>query len=202
MKALKYMKSGLMWLVAILLVTGYFYVLFHGLHPDVCWEYKLYYVDKKLEDWPKYGGLAYKLDTEEDFTLKTGSGVIDAKRKGKGWSGEEEDGTWTIGGESFLYYTTLPISDELLQIKLNICQNMNGVIVDVYANENFLSRIDDFSQNIHMLNLDTSYLDEGKLTLKFVIKNYVSPAKAGIGADCRELGIKVKNISISGENND
>jgi len=202
MKALKNIKNGLMWFVAILLVTGYFYVLFHGLHPDVGWEYKLYYVDKKLEDWPKYGGLAYKLGTEEDFTSKTGIGVIDVKRKGKGWSGEEEKGTWTIGKESFLYYSAIPTSDKSLQINLNICNNMNGVIVDVYANDTFLSSIDDFSQNIHTLHFDTSCLDEGKLTLKFVIKNYTSPFKAGISADDRELGVQVKNISISGENND
>ena len=43
------------YLVCFILIAAYLCVLFAPL--DVCIEYKLYYIDKALVEWPGYGGL-------------------------------------------------------------------------------------------------------------------------------------------------
>ncbi len=88
--------------VSALLFLSYVMILGTSLFPKVCAEYRLYYIERELQDWPGYGGLQYRLgtpvvfrSTEEDRT----------RRCGNSWNSFEEDGCWTYGGHSALYFS-------------------------------------------------------------------------------------------------
>ncbi len=68
--------------ISAILVIFYLLVLFAT--PNVCIEYKLYYIDDTLSDWPGYGGLDYSFGEE----VKLGSAEMNqnSKRRGYGWS--------------------------------------------------------------------------------------------------------------------
>ena len=58
-------KNALLYIVCAVLVVFYLIVLWLGFNPDVCLEYKMYYLTNELSDWPGYGKLPYELGTVE-----------------------------------------------------------------------------------------------------------------------------------------
>lgn len=78
------------------------------MHPSVSEEYRLYYIEKELIDWPGDGGLVYTLGEELLFGAENEQ---PSKSVGSGWSAREERGIWTMGREAVLY---LDFSDAVL----------------------------------------------------------------------------------------
>lgn len=205
MKKALLIKNTLFYVIAISLISGYFFILYQGFHPKVCLEYQLYYVDKKIITWPKYGGLKYILGTKEDFTSQTGPNINDAKRKGTGWSVVEEDGgTWTEGPEAYLYYSNVDTSAyKALSFNIGIQAHMEGVTADVYANNVYQDTINDFSKTNHRIKINKDCMaGDNRLEIKIEINNCISPHELGQGDDARKLGLLVDSVTIDGENND
>lgn len=123
------------YLIGIGLIIFYLFVLYKGIAIDSCREYKLYYVDKLLEDWPGYGGLEYELGTPVDFDLGSGSPV---RQRGKGWGTLETEGCW-IEDEAILYFSGLP-TDRDLMLTISLQKITNNTVIRINANEKEISR--------------------------------------------------------------
>lgn len=124
------------YLIGIGLIIFYLFVLYKGIAIDSCREYKLYYVDKLLEDWPGYGGLEYELGTPVDFDLGSASPV---RRRGKGWGPLETEGCW-IEDEAVLYFSGLP-TDRDLMLMIGLQKITNNMVIRINANEKEIFRL-------------------------------------------------------------
>lgn len=102
------------YVISVLLILVYLLILWRGMHPTVSDEYRLYYIEKELIDWPGDGGLMYTLGDELLFGVEIEQ---PSKSVGHGWSAREERGIWTIGGEAVLY---LDLSDVALEARTDI----------------------------------------------------------------------------------
>lgn len=59
------LKNTVIYIICVVLAAFYIWVLWVGQNPNVCIEYKMYYITNELSDWPGYNRLSYKLGTVE-----------------------------------------------------------------------------------------------------------------------------------------
>ena len=97
-------KKIFLYTLSAILVICYFSILYISLRPNVSWEYELYYIDKEIGKWPGNNGFSYKLGTKIETTLENNK---NCKRFGKGWGEYTEDGLWSSGKESNIYFSNL-----------------------------------------------------------------------------------------------
>lgn len=135
-------KNVLLYIVCAVLVVFYLIVLWLGFNPDVCLEYKMYYLTNELSDWPGYGKLPYELGTVEYCTGywdKDGDKYTHnlCKRKGQGWEKYQNEGSRNKGETEYIYY--LPTSggkDTALAFEVNSFEGEEAV--KVYANDKLI----------------------------------------------------------------
>jgi hypothetical protein len=100
---MRYMRPFLYCLV-FLLGAWYLVIAYWVVNPAVGREYRLYYIERSLTDWPGYGGLDYQLGQRLYF----GSAVEEGRRvkhRGRGWVFDRlEHGSWTVGNYSELLF--------------------------------------------------------------------------------------------------
>lgn len=133
---MKNYKSFCLYLFCLLLCLWYMTVLYWSRHPRVSAEYSLYYLDKKLVDWPGNGGLKY----QPGDTLYFGSennNMIKVKHRGLGWEIKKEDwGSRTSGNSAHLYLTFMDEPEEDFKMIINAASYCPDSIlkVDVVVN--------------------------------------------------------------------
>lgn len=136
----------ILYVVCAILVVFYLAVLWLGFNPDVCLEYKMYYLTNELSDWPGYGKLPYELGTEEYCTGywdRDGNKYTHniCKRKGQGWEKYQNEGSCNAEDTASIYY--LPESDgENTVFAFEINSFEGDEAVKVYANDEFIGEFD------------------------------------------------------------
>ncbi len=95
--------------ICAVLTVFYVVVLWLGQNPNVCIEYKMYYLTNELTDWPGYGKLSYDLGTSEycmDNYDEYGQYVTYpvANRKGRGWEKNDSSGSVNKEKSAYMYY--------------------------------------------------------------------------------------------------
>lgn len=125
-KALKYM-------VSLCLIVFYFFILFKSTNINVPLEYKMYYLEKELTEWPGIGGFDYSLNDTLMFGEKYNDNL--AKGIGTGWNRIEADGRWTQdNAKLYLKLKEKVNEDKTLKLVLgNIIPNTN---VHILVNNN------------------------------------------------------------------
>lgn len=132
----------ILYIVCAVLVVFYLAVLWFGFNPNVCLEYKMYYLTNELSDWPGYGKLTYEMGTVEYCTGrwdKEGNIYTHniCKRKGQGWEKYQNEGSCNKGDTSYIYY--LPKSDgENTTFAFEINRFEGEEAVKVYANDKLI----------------------------------------------------------------
>lgn len=119
-----------LWRVCIYAACGalagyYAFVLFLGKNPGVGTEYRMYYMDHLLSDWPGQGGLAY-----EPGTQLYGIGYSKYRKtdkplcitKGQGWKNRETQtgGSENCSGEASMFFAFTQGLPQGGILKLNI----------------------------------------------------------------------------------
>ncbi len=116
------MYNSLLWLVNLVLVTLYAIVAYLALHPNVPMEYRLYYLEDKLEDWPGYGGLNVQPGDTLYFSATRQNSV---RHRGSGW--EDSTGQRScLGREPAMLYLRFRHGDAaplMLQVTLQGAQS-------------------------------------------------------------------------------
>lgn len=136
----------IVYMICTLLVVFYLAVLWLGFNPDVCLEYRMYYLTNELSDWPGYGKLPYDMGTVEYCTGywdKNGNKYTTniCKRKGQGWEKYQNEGSCNKGDMSYIYY--LPKSDgENIIFAFEINHFEGEEPVKVYANDELIGEFD------------------------------------------------------------
>lgn len=139
-------KNVILYIVCAILVVFYLAVLWLGFNPDVCLEYRMYYITNELSDWPGYGRLPYELGTVEYCTGywdKNGNKYTTniCKRKGQGWEKYQNEGSCNAGDTAFIYY--LPTSGgENTAFAFEINSFEGDEAVKVYANDELIGEFD------------------------------------------------------------
>lgn len=85
---------------AAFLLVFYLSILISGMKPSVSDEYRMYYIEDQLAYYLPDGELSqYGVNEKYEY-------AADGKyrNQGKGWGDVTENGTWTHGAESYLYF--------------------------------------------------------------------------------------------------
>ena len=107
------MKNYIKYVLSFFLFVFYLGVLYCAFDVDVTDEYRLYFIDRKIKYYMVDGELdEYKPDVKLKYDCE-GS----YKNIGKGWSYPEENGIWTEGDESIIYFKTDEINDYILSLE-------------------------------------------------------------------------------------
>lgn len=157
--------------ISALLFVWYLVIFVQGIYPEkVCDEYRKYYVENKLTDWPGYDGLAYQVSTPVVFTNDSGN-ANQVKRRGNGWGELLEDGCFITGERADLYYRNLPEKD--LEVQIISGEVIPDVTINVLANDESIYKIilkESRTEYNFVIPQDT--LQEGELCLSFEVENY------------------------------
>lgn len=95
----------------------YIWVLLAGIKPEVPLEYKMYYIDHTLMNWPGYGGLCYEPGEKLSFRMipKDPDRV---RRRGQGWGELTSEGCGWAQAKADLYFSELKKKEYLLELDL------------------------------------------------------------------------------------
>jgi len=174
--------------LSILLLTAYIGILLNARNPQVSLEYRMYYIEHTLDAWPANGGLLYVLGTKEIFSLDPREqGALN--RLAGGWSIREESGRWTQGNRASILYIFPEKVEEELILEMEVVQYMQGVSAEVYANDQWIGRMDEETGKQISIPIPEEYLQTDTLVLSFHIENPVNLAEMGSASNDRELGI-------------
>ena len=179
------------------------YAFYLILNPSVSPIYKAYYIDRTLDEWIDPEKINYTFGN----TLSFHKGGKASNYFGKGFSGQEEWGTWTDGKEARLYFIPdhPPKNDILLTINGYAFLNTKHTnqIVDIYINDVFIKTITytiktndiNNSKNIYIpiqkINTETGFYQ-----IKLKPRNPASPAQFSQSDDTRMLGVGISSIII------
>ena len=185
------LKTISMYVISLILIVFYIGILIKGINTDANTEYKLYYVERVLQDWPGYGGLKYDLGVPIGFGIQEENVV---KRRGKGWGNLEENACWTIGSNASLYFSEIP-SGEPLMLSIELESMVPNVIAHIYANDSEVGIITgeiDSERMEYKILIPSDIVSASKeLILEFKIDN-----PQYINGDKRLLGLMVRQICI------
>lgn len=190
---MKKMISVCGYAVSALLFLSYVVILGTSLFPDVCAEYRLYYIDKDLQDWPGYGGLQYRLGTPVVFRSTAEDRT---KRRGNSWNSFEEDGCWTYGDHSALYFSGISPEEGKAgtetperYVEIEVQEVREGAVSEVCANGEPIGQI--ASAGTFRFELPQGMPEGDILLLEFFTEGF-----GAVGEDARNQGIKVREIVI------
>jgi len=181
--------------LSILLFTAYIGILFNARNPQVSLEYRMYYIEHTLGAWPGNGGLLYVLGTKEIFSLDPREqGALN--RLVEGWSNREESGRWTRGNRASILYIFPEKVEEELVLEMEVVQYMPGVSAEVYANDQWIGRMDEETGKQISIPIPKEYLKTDTLVLSFHIENSVNLTEMGPASDDRDLGIMMGSVLL------
>ena len=130
-------KKYIYYFISICLIFWYVTVLYWSLYPKVGLEYKMYYLDKTLSDWPGYGGLNYNLGDVLYFNNKPKIGKP-IKNRGQGWFNSNAWGCWINGKKAELYFVlndSVKTSDLKLTLLAMASAPEGSQITHLYVND-------------------------------------------------------------------
>jgi len=181
--------------LSILLFTAYIGILFNARNPQVSLEYRMYYIEHTLGAWPGNGGLLYVLGTKEIFSLDPREqGALN--RLVEGWSIRYESGRWTQGNRASILYIFPEKVEEELVLEMEVVQYMPGVSAEVYANDQWIGRMDEETGKQISIPIQKEYLKTDTLVLSFHIENSVNLTEMGPASDDRDLGIMMGSVLL------
>ncbi len=138
---MKSFLSVLFYMLMGLLCAWYLVVIYWSFNPNVGLEYRLYYIEKELSDWPGYGGLSYKWSEKLYFGTETDS-YTKLKNRGKGWEPASTDGAWAVGEEFdliFVLQDEVPSEGVILQFEAAAYDSQR---LDLYINNRFAGEVE------------------------------------------------------------
>jgi hypothetical protein len=130
-------KKYIYYFISICLIFWYITVLYWSLYPKVGLEYKMYYLEKTLSDWPGYSGLRYNLGDVLFFGNKPNVAKL-AKNRGKGWCDSTEWGNWINGKTAELFFilnNSLKTSDLRLTMLARATAPEGSQTMHLYVND-------------------------------------------------------------------
>lgn len=185
-----FLKLIPIYVICALILFSYFFILF--LKPNVCLEYKMYYIDDTLSDWPGYGGLSYNLGD----TVFFGENKADklSKRRGDGWAPREETFCFTDGKEATVYFVIenkTPL-DVTIAVKEIACSSYS-----VYANGTLIADGLTHQNTSFTLNIPGELLTNELLELTFKLEAPTRPSGEYKLGRTGLLGVQVESIKIT-----
>lgn len=130
-------KKVLLYAFSAILVISYFVILYISINPNVSWEYKLYYIEKETDIWPGNHGYDYELGTKIETRLENKQ---NCKRFGKGWGEYTEEGLWSNGKKSNIYFGNLPNKDLTFEMEISEC--LLNKKMEIYFNDKLKAEIE------------------------------------------------------------
>ena len=125
----------LLYIICGAVVAVYGYIFWLGRKPEVSREYRMYFMEHTLSDWPGEGRFTYSLGTKEYCLAYDKYELSHPKlclRKGQGWNNVSKDGSQFSGSDASIYY---PIESGLEKggyVKMGINKFTGEKPVDVY----------------------------------------------------------------------
>lgn len=158
--------------ISLCLVGFYCFTLLSGMNPQVPMEYKMYYMDRTLVDWPGYGGLAYKPGTELNFCyLKNDENQV--KRRGTGWQKLETEGCGFADPNAYVYFSELQPKDYELLVEIS---ELEGTLT-AFANNIELEPLVSVEEDIYCTVISEDCISDGKITLMFQLDDVPQECK-------------------------
>lgn len=185
-----FLKLIPVYILCVLILFSYFFILL--LKPDVCLEYKMYYIDNTLSDWPGYGGLNYKFG-ETVFFGKNKSNAV-SKRRGEGWAEREADFCFTDGKSSSVYFVLE--STEALEITLSV-KEMACKSYSVYINETPLAENLTYQNTSFTLKAPKELIKSELLELTFKIESPTKLSSEYKTGKTGFLGVQLESLTIT-----
>ncbi len=118
----------------------------------------------------------------------------------KGWSNPENKATWTNGGSASLLIPFKQLnSDIVLKVNLLPFVTERHAIqkVEVYINNNPIGQWKVTAGGDYTITVPKKYFNGSVAELNFKLPDAISPAKLGVSADTRNLGIMVNSITLT-----
>ena len=198
------MKKGkwAAYVLAGILFVSYIGILWWSREPEVPELYRLYYIDQELVEWPGEEGLLYQPGKWEYL----GSGYSQeqsSKREGRGWSHREQNGRWTEGSHSFLWYQ-IPEREQTVPFVFH-CELSDCItpgVVRIYVGDQLVSEINPQEESEWSIAIPSGLVnDQGFLVIRLDVEEPVVPSST---EDHRELGVMVSRIMLEtdGESKD
>ena len=184
------------YIISVLFVLSYLYILWQGMHPEnISKEYRMYYIEHTLKDWPGNGGLHYTYGTIEYFDMEQEPQI---KRSVGGWAepDEEEPGRWTVGENAGLLYD-IDDSNGPVIVAFTTTKVMPGVSVEFTATGEVLGSFEPEADSEYSFEIQS--LSAGELLLEFHITNPVSPKELGLSQNDSKYGVQLKSLVIRQE---
>ena len=185
-----FLKLIPIYVLCVLILFSYLFILF--LRPDVCIEYKMYYIDKVLEDWPGYGGLGYDLGDTVFFGENQANQL--SERRGSGWAPREDAYCFTDGKEASVYFVIEKQAslDLTLSVKEIVCASYS-----VYANGTLIGEDLTHKNTSFTLKIPKDAIKEGLLEVTFKINE---PSRLSEGYKTGKtglFGIQVESATLT-----
>ena len=120
--------------------------------------------------------------------------------QGQGWSDPENGATWTNGDNaSLLIPIKQPNSDIVLKATLSpfVTNNLKAQRVSIIVNNKKIGQWNVMASEEYQITIPRKYINSSVTELNFKLPDAKVPAKLGISADTRNLGILVKSITLS-----
>lgn len=179
----------LTYLFCTILICTYLGILF--LPPKVCLEYKMYYIDKTLIEWPGYGGL--HCDFGQRVLMSNQTTNKNDQHAGQGWGGREENFRWSTGESSKLYFTTEYKGQMLIIFELGelLCSNFN-----VFINDELVGNSENIDGRFLICEFSDEYAIDNLYEVRFEIFEPVKPSDISTSKDNRELGFQIYSFML------
>lgn len=121
---MKQMKKTILYAVTAGLCCWYLLVVWWILHPQVPVEYRLYYQEQTLKDWPGYDGLRIPSDRQLFFGTDAPP-AHQLQHRGSGWGEPEADGAWMAEKRAHLFFVLEParpqsVAEQTITLRLHM----------------------------------------------------------------------------------
>ena len=198
----------LIYFIICLIASWYAIVLYWIYSPNPSIEYRLYYIDKVLSDWPGQGGLKYEFGTMLSFGKESISETL-VKNKGQGWSKPEADHTWTIDDTAVLFFiiekdivsgereSDIIIKAEVQAFivrEFGLTEQIVVVKVNDQEIDNWIIDQEDYFEYVTII--PKTLINDQLLKISFEIVNATSPKELGLSEDSSNLGLAFRYILL------
>lgn len=164
------MRNFICYGLSLLLGIIYVYLLISGIDPEVPLEYKMYYIDHTLMDWPGYDGLQYESGEKLNF-CRISKDPNRVRRRGQGWGGLTSSGCGWTQEQANLYFSELEKKEYVLEASL---VDLKGDIF-IIANQTKLGLLLLEQDGVYRIKIPAECITEnGWLTLSLCLQPYSS----------------------------